>query len=242
MFHKKNYLIIFIILCLGLTLVIKLLNICVKDRESDIEIYYSYHSIDGYSWILKQNDTIYDISNAYNYLDIYKGDINQYVKDKGIERKYSIFNLDLKNEKKFVSLAISQKFCDTNYLKNHKMAYDIQINSMGNVEANVSYPDDKRGGYSFKLSKEDLHILVSLISNTEYEPRIIMDNICGIAISIDGKATNDYNFMRNNKNIEALTMFSEFIIMKYLKNRLPENIKYDIITSEYTKSYSPTPR
>lgn len=218
---------------------IKLLNTYIKDKENNIEIYHSYHYNDGYFWILKQNDTIYDISSIYNYLDIYKGDINQYVKTKGIERKYSILNLELKNEKKFVSLAISQNICDINYSINHKMAYDIQINSMGNVEANVSYPDDKRGGYSFNLSKKDLHILVSLISNTEYEP-IIMNNICGIAISIDDKVTNDYNLMKNNKNIQALIMFSNFIIMKYL-NGLPEDKQYHIITSEYTKSYSPPP-
>lgn len=175
-----------------------------------------------------------------NYIGGFKGEVRKFSKEFSY-KPYAIKNNITSN---FKNISISENPQETNYFQNHKMAYDINIDSIGKVVANVYYPDEKKGGYTFQLSRDDFNILTGIVNRSSIDnlgkKYFVDDNHSSQAIVMNAKSIlNDYSKIKTDLDIQAFIMFSNLLTMKYITKLQPTNKVYKIKSSEYTKVYKP---
>lgn len=193
---------------------------------------------------MEDSKYIYDITPRSNYItENFKGNLKEYIKSK--EKKYLLYNEFSDIDSSSKNFAISENLSESNYYKNLKMSYDLNIDSIGNAISNVNYPEEKKGGYKFKLTLEDNAMLHQIISKSSKiminQDLYTSNNHNSVAIIIDGKVITNSLKIKSNLDLSALIMFSNIITLKYINNMKPSEKLYDIKTSRYTKSLSPTP-
>lgn len=218
------------------------MNIYKKDNN---KLYYSYNLNDGYYWLIKDsNSSIYEIGFIFNGLIKNQTlDLKDYTRNK-TEMNYKLYDVNKKNDLIFNNISISENLPETNFLINHKYAYDLNIDSRGNITANVYYPDEKVGGYSFNLSENDFEIFKEIFHNIsidEFDRKLFDKDYNSVqSIVINNKyVLNDFEYLNSNLNINAILMFSNYLTMKYIDKKSPNDSKYSIESSKYTKL--PTP-
>lgn len=224
-------------LILGLLLIIRLLNIYKKDNN----LYYSYNLNDGYYWLIKDdNSSIYEIGFMFNNLiENRTVDLKNYTRNK-TEMNYKLYDINKKNDLIFNNISVSENPPETNFLINHKYAYDLNIDSTGNITANVYYPEEKVGGYSFNLSENDFKIFKEIFYNITIDEldrkHFVKDYNSVQSIVINSKyVLNDFEYLNSNLNINAILMFSNYLTMKYIDKQSPDDSKYSIESSKYSK-------
>lgn len=214
------------------------MNIYKKDKNN---LYYSYNLNDGYYWLIKDNgSSIYEIGFMFNNLiENQTLDLKNY-RTKKAEMNYKFFNINKNNNLILNNISISENPPETNFLINHKYAYDLNIDSAGNITANVYYPDEKAGGYSFKLSENDFEIFKEVFYNVtinELDRKYFIKDYNSVqSIVINNKyVLNDFEYLNSNLNINAILMFSNYLTMKYIDRKSPDDSKYSIESSKYSK-------
>lgn len=236
---------------MGLILVIKRTIILEQETGNNLTIFYALNSNNNFYWIVKDKNEIFEIRTSDNeHIKSFKGDIKKYVeaKEKEYNSVYEEYNINTNIETEdFRVISISENSRETNYFQNHRMAYDLNIDFTGRVTANVYYPNEKKGGYVFNLSKDDFNILKGIINKSSADNlgQKYYDNnnyYCSQAIVInDSYVLNDYGKMKSNVGVQAIIMFSNLLTMKYIAEQKPTNKVYKIKSSEYTKMYKPEP-
>lgn len=233
-----------------LILLTKTLTTLNQGAENNFTVFYAMNSNNNFYWIVKDKNEIFEIRTSDNeYIKSFERDIKKYVETKGKEYNsvYKEYNVkaNIENED-FRVISISENPRETNYFQNHRMAYDLSIDFTGKVTANVYYPDEKKGGYTFNLSKDDFDIFKKIINQSSIknvgQKYFINNNNCSQAIVVDNKfVLNDYNKMKSDLNMQAIIAFSNLLTMKYITEQKATNNVYKIKSSEYTKSYTPKP-
>ena len=125
---------------------------------------------DGFSFLVIDSDEIYDIAPNVNKKSKNKREgVQNYVDSISNKNIYQPFLL---HEAKFTddfNLAISESYPDINYLSDEKMRYDISIDYKGRVISNISYSENKKGGYKFVLDDNDLKALKKVINSSDIQ-------------------------------------------------------------------------
>ncbi len=190
-------------------------------------IKYTTNINNEFYWIIEEGASIYYIRpSANDYLTDFLG------KDKFSNYNYS------KNTNAFINLSISEDIFETSFLVNHKYVYDLNIDSIGNVTANVYYPVEKEGGYSFKLPKEDFNMINNILGNISIKELgnnfYIKHNQSTQSIIINNQyIINDFKSLKSNLDIYAILMFSNYLTIKYIDEKEPNIVKYNIESSNY---------
>lgn len=244
-YHKKTSIVLVVILLLGLTLVIKRIITSRQETENNFSIFYAISNNNNAYWIVKDGNKIFDINPSNNYIKNFNGDIKKYLDFDKNEYNYKQYKSEFNAVKEsFKSISISEKPYETNYIQNHKMRYDLNIDSTGKATANVYYPNEKKGGYKFTLSKNEFCMLKGIVNKSSYagQKYFIDNNYCSQAIVInDQYILNDYDKMKTNLDIQAIIMFSNLFTLKYITEQNATDNTYKIESSKYTKMYKPEP-
>lgn len=226
----------------------KQLIISKQEIKDKINIFYAKNHNNNFYWIVKNEKEIFEIRSSDNeYIGMFDGNFEKYIlsKEKEFNTDYKEYTLDTNVQfENFRTISISENLYETNYFQNRKMVYDINIDSVGNVTANVRYPDEKKGGYTFTLSKSDFNLfrkIINRFSTNKGGNEYFVDNdYCSQAIVMNnGFVLNDYSKMRSDVDVQAVIMFSNLLTMKYISKQKAMDISYKIKSSEYTKNYKP---
>lgn len=244
MYYKKILIIVLMVLLFGVLSVIVLKTTSNKEIVNKIKIFYTLSKDNMFYWIVKDENEIFEIRTSDNECIKNFENIKKYISIK--EKEYNCTYEEYKvnpnvNNRKFRSISISENLHETNYIQNHIMIYDLDIDHIGKVTANVYYPNKKKGGYAFNLSENDFNTLKGIIDrfydkNKGKQRYFINDNYCNQAIVLNNRTVlNDYKKTKSVLEIQAIMMFSNFITMKYINRQKPTTNKYEIKSSQYTK-------
>lgn len=238
MFYKKKLIILLIALVLASIagLVHHILN-----KEDALQVYYS-KTDNLYFFLIKDNEEnmVYDIIPYINKKSRSK-DIKHYIDSVDYVRThYNPLVLEKEVSSEFI-LSVSEKYPHINFSHDRKMTYDIQINSEGLVKANVHYPENKIGGYTFMLEEKDLDLLQKIVGSPSVlspaQDKFVNDYYRIAAISINGKLINNEIF--SDIHLCSVLMFTNYIGLKYIGKLTPNTETYNIITSKYTEIAPP---
>ncbi|MGV0752015.1 hypothetical protein [Empedobacter brevis] len=206
-----------------------------KDKNLN-KIKYATNANNEFSWKIEEGTSIYYIRlSANDYIENIND--NEYFKKLLGKYKFSDYSY-IKNTNEFVNLSISEDPIENRFLISHKYSYDLNIDSLGKVNLNVYYPIEKEGGYSFNLSKDDFDMIKNILGNVSVKELdnkfYIKNNKSTQSIIINNQyIINDFKSLKSNLDIYAILMFSNYLTMKYIDKKIPNNIKYSIESSNY---------
>lgn len=206
-----------------------------KNEINNIQYSTNKNEIDGFRWLVEEDSLTYYFTTTSNY-SIKNFSKDKYYKKLLADDTFSSYNYDNKFYN-FKNISIGEYLLESNFSFDHKYSYDLNIESGGKVIANVYFPENKIGGYSFNISLSDLNILKGILGNISFDisGNYYTDNeLSSRALIIDDKYIfNDFNKIKSNVDINALLMFSNYITIKYINNKKPNDLIYNIKTSEY---------
>ncbi|WP_313580005.1 hypothetical protein [Chishuiella sp.] len=206
-----------------------------KDKNIS-NIKYATTANNEFNWKIEKGNSVYYIRlSANDYIENINND--EYFKKLLGKYKFSDYSY-IKNTNEFVNLSISEDPIENRFLISHKYSYDLNIDSLGIVNLNVYYPIEKEGGYSFNLSKDDFNMIKNILRNISVKELnnkfYIKNNKSAQSIIINNQyIINDFKPLKSNLDIYAMLMFSNYITMRYIDKKVPNNIKYSIKSSNY---------
>lgn len=211
--------------------------VCYQIKKHNIsKIKYTTNINNEFYWIVEEKASIYYIRpSANDYIENFNND--EYFKRLLGKYKFSNYSY-IKNTNEFGNLSISEDPIENRFLISHKYNYDLNIDSLGKVNLNVYYPIEKQGGYSFNLSKDDFDMIKNILGNISVKELdnnfYTKNNKSTQSIIINNQyIINDFNGLKSNLDIHAILMFSNYLTIKYINKKTPNNTKYSIESSNY---------
>lgn len=139
-------------------------------------------------------------------------------------------------KKEFDNIFISNVLGETNFENNHLFEYDLQVNNIGKVKANIYYPEDMVGSYEFIIDDITKDMISKSLNGLSLQKEANDKNANNVIIVQDKKNTEIFkgdSYMRNSPEYSLILALTNKFLLEQMNKNNKKIEKFDTPANNY---------